>query len=295
MIVDAIDFTTKERVHISEAVKGRKYVCEHCGVDMCPVQGEVRDHYYRCTGDLHKRSVCAQRGSGARKIYNADDVNPEEFFAGVLKEDQKREVWPPVDLPHGPRVVPPPGEVNPQHEQIVPCRTLIQLWNAKVFEMPFDMPISEGILADLIVKQKDFWHILEGSDTMNNRVLEVKPLKSYRKERIIVFTANWRKKIQGKYVDRQKLFLLRFTDDELYSREWKKVFDWQVRENGTYYPKRLFDTVLVAGCWRSCEAKEYRSLGLQPYDTCIGVQIADCVSSKQIYGIPETKHKKVIE
>ena len=134
---------------------------------------------------------------------------------------------------------------------------------------------------------------MESADAMHNRVLEVKPLWYYSLQKVIVFAANWKKKVDGEYVSRQKLFLLRFTDDELFSKECKKIFVGKICEKGTYHLKRLYNATLVAGCWRVCKEEEYRAIGLNPYDICIGVQIAECVSHKQIFGIPETKNKEV--
>ena len=154
------------------------------------------------------------------------------------------------------------------------------------------MPISNGILSDVFIKQKNFWRYMDGEGALNNRVLELLPIKYYQDVKVIVFAAQWGKKIEVGYQNREKLFLLRFSDDELFNNVRNSLFERVIQEDGRSKTERTYDSVLVAGCWCVCNEDEYRSYGVHPYEKCIGVQIANCMSHKQIYLIPKKRRNK---
>lgn len=287
MIQEALNKSTGKTTPIGEASKDEEYECLFCHADMYPAQGQDLEWHYRCKRGHHKRTFCAQMAQCShnnRIIHDVEGIIPENFFDGLYRPEKE-------DGDGGGQhpVVPPVGGVDPGEYEVVPCRTLSQLWKAKVAEMPHDMKIGKGILSDVFIKQKDFWRYLNKGDALNNRILELQPIKYYQNAKVVVFVAQWRKKLKNGYEDREKLFLLRFSDDELFNDIQKRLFEWVIKDDGSSSPVRTFDAVLVAGWWRVCNADEYYSYGVHPYEKCIGVQLANCTSRKQIYMIPEMR------
>ena len=299
MIKFAIDKRTQKLVPISKATKDESHECEYCGVDLYPVDGSVND-FFRCfEGKPHKRPICAQmaqRSSSNRNIYNAEEINPTDFFQGLFTPAQGENGGNSGTgvTAGGHPTVPPMGGETPEEFVIVPCRTLGQLWRAKVAEMPHCMWIGDGcILSDIYLKQKVYWIYLEKGTVLNNRILELRPLFPDRYgKRFISFGASWEVKSECGFFRHNELFILRFADANLFDNMYQKLFALEVKENGTSERVRLYDGVLVAGCWHKCEPEDYNAYGLKLDTNCIGVQIADCISKQQIFGIPETRRKR---
>lgn len=288
MITKAKDLKTGVRVLIEDAAPGKPYACMDCGVTMFPVQGSERQWFFRCAKELHRRSNCFQRSNNCRRIHDADSIVPERFFEGLYANDIRGPIGPPVDPPVIPPVFPPKDIEESDDVEIVPCRTLRQLWSAGVADLPHDMPIGKGVLSDLIIKKKDFWRYLNSGNVLNNRILKLMPIKYSNEERVIVFVAKWGKKISAnpaRYENREAFFLLKFQDQNVFNSVWNDLFKWDIQENGTPRLIRLVNAALVAGHWRACTADELRKCSDKLDENYVSVQIAECTSKKLVYAI----------
>lgn len=285
---EAKERNTGKVIRIEDARKGVEYICKYCGVDMETAQGpEVGWHFRCCKGRVHKRSLCAQMAccnKNNRTIYNAEGIITNEFFEVLFSPENDRAGGNVGNGGGGPYVS-GGGNGSAVEFEIAPCRTLQQLWKAKVAEMPHDMMLTEGQLSDVFIAEKDLWRYVNPEQSLNNRVLQLYPLSPLANG--ILFSGSVK---VGKNKWKNVRFIMDIRDKEL-CQHWKsKLFNQIWRKNGTQTYGRRYNAAMVAGKWKAISQNEAETLyGLSYKDTCVGVQVAELQRKNLIYAIPESK------
>lgn len=317
MATSAINMETgrEEDVHVSK--KGQIKKCKFCNALMLPVQGAIRSWHYRLLpGQQHTHPICIQLERG-NIAYRVNEIDKNAFFIGLFRPQQltktppppgglegpeEGEEYPPVDqfgdpgqggepTIEPPVEQPPPPIIEPPEPKILACNTLAQAYRAGIADFSPTMRIGSGILADIFLLKKHFWRYLDAEvGSLGERVIELFPLTPYFHHNAILFSGTWYKKAANGTWERKKmLFLLKMPNRNSFDAVCKKLFENSRAESGKTARIRKCNSVLVAGEWELLSPTKYRKYGIRVYDNCLGVQVAEYHSSRQVYIIPENK------
>ena len=321
MVTRAVNKRTRKEERIRDTEPCQLHECSWCGADMWPVFGSIMDPHYRlAAGQRHTHPICMQldRSSIA---YQINRIDRDEFFGRLFRPQKPVKTPPPPGGPDGPTegeenppedelgnpgqgedepIIEPPKEqdpppaVEPPEPKILACNTLAQAYRAGLADFPPTMRVGSGILADIFLLKKHFWRYLDTEvGSLGERVIELFPLTPYFHHNAILFSGTWHKKIaDGKWKRKKMLFLLKLPDWESFNSVCKKLFENSRAESGKTTRIRKCNSVLVAGEWELLSPTKYRKYGIRVDDDCLGVQVAEYRSSRQLYPIPESKKHK---
>ena len=309
MITNAIDVITKENVTISKAHHGRRYSCPFCGVDMHPVL-EVQTQHYSCfPGGRHSNPLCEQLVDKNRAYDpKLTDVTKlfDHLFRPVIERmpppvppvdgddpDQKPE---PGDPETEPGNDPDDGELDdddkipePSEPVVLPCRTLSQLWKAKIHKLwPFEI-IGSYFRSDVFLSHRDFERFLTRRDSIGKRIVEVRPLWVVDKRNAVVFEIFTRVAKTAYY--KKKYFVLGCNNRHDYNRVCRRVFLRVRNDSGSEKTVPGYRMVLLAGDWRELSEAECATYSITNRENIYGAQISHYYSKNQLYTIPEEKIK----
>ena len=317
MVTRAVNKRTRKEEHINDAEPNQLHECSWCFADMWPVFGIVMDPHYRlAAGQRHTHPICMQLDRG-NIAYKVDEIDRDAFFTGLFRPQPPTKTPPPPGGPDGPVEgeeyppvdefgdpgqggeptieppveQPPPPIIEPPEPKILACNTLAQAYRAGIADFPPTMRVGSGILADIFLLQKHFWRYLDAKvGSLGERVIELFPLTPYFYHNAILFSGTWHKKnADGEWGCKKMLFLLKMPSWNSFNAVCKKLFENSRTESGKITRIRKCNSVLVAGEWELLSPTKYRKYGIRVDDDCLGVQVAEYHSSRQVYIIPENK------
>lgn len=317
MVTRAVNKSTRKEEHINDAEPNQLHECSWCFADMWPVFGIIMDPHYRlAAGQRHTHPICMQLDRG-NIAYKVDEIDRDAFFSGLFRPQPPTKTPPPPGGPDGPveggepspedepgdpvqegepTIESPVGQtpppiIEPPEPKILACKTLAQAYRAGIADFPPSMRVGSGILADIFLLQKHFWRYLNAEvGSLGERVIELFPLTPYFHHNAILFSGTWHKKnADGEWERKKMLFLLKMPDWESFNSMCKKLFENGKTGSGKPTRIRKCTSVLIAGEWELLSSTKYRKYGICVDDDCLGVQVAEYRSSRQVYIIPQNK------
>ncbi len=313
MIVEAIDKRMGKTVKIEEAYSGQRLACPYCGVDVHPVLG-VDTQFFRCyEGGKHTNYICEQLDR-TNRVYDPQLTDIAQLFdnlfnpvhekeepswesdedEGLVETELEDELMYGDESEYGTDVDTDDvdkEEGKPASEPVIlPCRTLRQLWKAKIQAFKANERIGSHLRSDIFLWYKDFDRFFARRDDLGKRVLAIRPLKPVNRSNAILFDSfakDWNTKVYKK-----KNFVLVFQDRREYNQACKKLFIRNIENRGASSTDPKYDMVLVAGDWAELDAEEYAVFGVKPGENFYGAQSSTFYSKNQIYAIPDHKIKK---
>lgn len=317
MIVEAVNVYTGKKVGIKEARTGQSFVCPYCGVDVYPVH-KSNTQFFRCfEGGKHTHYLCEQLDKSNR-VYDPTVTNAELLFTNLFRPVKESPSSGPTPGPtpgeeepetDGPGLgsgeeegggddengeterekEPDDGEDDPPEPEILPCKSLSQLWKAGIDKFGPSERMGSGVRSDIFLWYKDFVTFFARHEDLGERVLAVRPLWPVNRAKAILFASF--SNIRGTKEYKRKYFVLEFQERKEYNKACKKLFVRNTDMAGTNRTAAKYNMVLVAGDWTELDEEEYAAFSVKSGEHIYGVQRSPFYSKNQIYPLPQYKIK----